>query len=60
MEKRIYCSPSIEIVDVKVETQLLISSIGENIGDGADVGGEVDPEEGYDSKGRGGFHEYGW
>ena len=60
MEKKIYCTPKTEILDVEVETLMLAGSLGGGIEDGAEVGGEILPGEDFDAKERGGLFFYEW
>lgn len=57
MEKRKYCAPEQSIVEFELYTCLLGAS---DIEEGAEIGGEVDPGIGFDSKERGGLFEYEW
>lgn len=58
MEKKIYCTPKTEVLELEVESQMLTGSLGGGIEDGAEVGGEVGPGESYDGKQRG--FDYEW
>lgn len=59
MGKKIYCTPTTEVLELEVESLMLQSSSGgDNIKDGVEVGGEVPPSGSFDGKQRG--FDYDW
>lgn len=60
MEKKIYCTPKTEVLELELESQMLTGSLGGGIEDGAEVGGEILPGEDFDAKERSGLFFYEW